>query len=166
KATISPEATHEQIVEMLTNSPLPLELIVHGPLEAMVSDHCIASATLGQPHECHALCHNQQYALLDTAGERHPIMIDQYCRNHILLAKDLCLLPYLASLSGITRYRIEGQHYTPLQVGLLTEMYRQELDKVASQQKDYQFDSALIEKITTIGPRQLGIGAFRYRVSR
>ena len=166
KATISLEATQEQITALLDNSSLPLELIVHGPLEAMVLDHCVPSAVLGPHYGCHTLCHDNQYTLLDTAGERHPIKIDQYCRNHLLFAKDLCLLPYLQSLAGISRYRIEGQHYTATQVGLITEIYRQELDKCASEQGDYRFDSTLLEKVAVIGPRELGIGAFRYRVSR
>ncbi|KYZ75513.1 peptidase U32 [Anaerosporomusa subterranea] len=166
KATISLEATQEQITDLLDNSSLPLELIVHGSLEAMVLDHCVPSAVLGSDYGCHTLCQDNQYALLDTAGERHPIKIDQYCRNHLLFAKDLCLLPYLQSLAGISRYRIEGQHYTAPQVGLITAIYRQELDQCASQQEDYHFDQALLDKLAAIGPRELGIGTFRYRVSR
>ena len=165
KATISLEATQEQISGLIDKSTMPLELVVHGSLEAMVLDHCIPRAVLGSHYDCHTLCHENQYALLDTAGERHAIKIDQYCRNHLLLAKDLCLLPYLQFLTGISRYRIEGQHYTASQVGLITEFYRQELDKCTAQQ-GYCFDSALLDKIAAIGPRELGIGAFRYRLSR
>lgn len=165
KATISLEATQEQIAALASNSSLPLELIVHGPLEAMVLDHCIPRAVLGLDYDCITFCQNNQYALADTAGERHPIKIDQYCRNHLLFAKDLCLLPYLPSLHGISRYRIEGQHYSAEQVGMITAIYRQELDNIA-QEDDYQFDNSLVGKLAAIGPRELGIGAFRYLVSR
>ncbi|MDF2569424.1 MAG: Peptidase family [Sporomusa sp.] len=169
KATISLEATYEQIVELAQTSHLPLEMIVHGAIEAMVLDHCVPSAVLEgtATRPCHNLCCDQTYSLADSAGERHEIKIDQYCRNHILFAKDLCLLPHLPALisAGISHYRIEGQCYTPELVGLITATYREELDKLASNDK-YIFDKKLIEKLAAASPRELGIGAFRYRVSR
>lgn len=166
KATISLEATYEQIAELAKHSQLPLEMIVHGAIEAMVLDHCVPSAILAGTDPCQHLCSNQYYSLLDSAGERHDIKIDQYCRNHILFAKDLCLLPHLSALiqAGIIHYRIEGQHYSPELVGLITAAYRAELDKLACD--SYVFDKTLVEKIATKSPRQLGIGAFRYRISR
>lgn len=168
KATLSLEATYEQIVELVKHSQLPLEMIIHGATEAMVLDHCVPSAVLAKTttHPCH-LCTDQSYSLLDSAGERHDIKIDQYCRNHILFAKDLCLLPHLSGLynAGISHYRIEGQHYSPDLVGLVTAVYRKELDKLNAGD-DYTFDKTIVEKIAAASPRQLGIGAFRYRISR
>lgn len=167
KATVSPEATYSQITELAAKSVLPLEMIVHGPLEAMISDHCVPSAVLGKdPFLCSDICDKKRYALLDSAGQRHPIMIDQYCRSHILFAKDLCLLPYLKSLPGIAQFRIEGQHYTPEQLTIIIRVYRQELDKIVKNQESYVFDDDQLKKIAAISPRELGIGVFRYRISR
>lgn len=169
KAAISLEATYEQIAELAKNSQLPLEMIVHGPIEAMVLDHCISSAVLAgtAPQACNSLCSEQHYSLLDSAGEYHDIKIDQYCRNHILFAKDLCLLPHLPALigAGIGHYRLEGQHYSPELVGLITALYRQELDRLAAG-GSYTLDKTGLDKLTAASPRPLGIGAFRYRVSR
>ncbi|CQR74270.1 putative protease YhbU precursor [Sporomusa ovata DSM 2662] len=169
KATISPEATYEQIAGLVKNSPLPLEMIVHGAIEAMVLDHCVPSAALEgtATYPCYHLCSEKHYSLLDSAGERHDIAIDQYCRNHILFAKDLCLLPHLPALmnAGINHYRIEGQHYTPELIGLITTLYRTELDKLAAGD-NYTFDKTCMNKLTDASPRSLGIGAFRYRISR
>ena len=169
KATISLEATYEQIADLAQNSPLPLEMIVHGAIEAMVLDHCVPSAVLAgtAAYPCHHLCSEQHYSLLDSAGERHDLAIDQYCRNHILFAKDLCLLPHLPALmsAGINNYRIEGQHYSPELVGLVTALYRTELDKLAAGD-NYLFDKTCIDKLAAASPRPLGIGAFRYRISR
>lgn len=166
KATISPEATYNQIIDLIAKSTLPLEMIVHGPLEAMVSDHCVPSAVLNNdPLSCNDSCASKRYALLDTANQQHPIMIDQYCRNHILFAKDLCLLPYLSSLAGLAQYRIEGQHYTPEQLSVITRIYREELDKLAANY-DYQFNQTQLDKILAVSPREIGVGVFRYRISR
>lgn len=169
KAAISLEATYEQIAEMAKNSQLPLEVIVHGAIEAMVLDHCVPAAVLDRTgaHPCQHVCSAKNYSLLDNAGERHDIKIDQYCRNHILFAKDLCLLPHLQALmsAGISHYRIEGQDYSPELVGLITATYREELDKLAANEQ-YTFDKTLVEKLAAASPRELGIGAFRYRLSR
>lgn len=169
KATISPEATYGQLTDLLNATSLPLELIVHGPIEAMVSDHCVPSAVLGN-HDMEsydAVSANRQYALLDTAGQAHPIMIDQYGRSHILFANDLCLLSHLGSLAPtVTHFRIEGQHYTSEQVALITALYRHELDKIAKEREQYHFDHSLLNKLTAISPRELGIGVYRYRISR
>lgn len=167
KATISLEATHEQIHQLLSHNTLPLELIVHGPLEAMILDHSIPAAATNQNlNHCDNQSNDQQYALLDTAGQYHPIVIDQYGRNHLLFAKDLCLLPFLSDLGRALNYRIEGQYYTPDLIGLLTRVYRAEIDKLSTAPSDYHFDASLLEKIAAISPRELGIGAFRYRISR
>lgn len=167
QGTVSLEATHEQIVRLTNESLLPLEIIVHGSLSAMVTDHSIPTAILNtKANDYDPTTDNRQYALLDTAGQQHPIMVDQYNRSHILFAKDLCLLPHLQALQPIHNYRIEGQYYTPELVGLLTSIYRQELDKITREGSAYQFDATLLEKITAVSPRNIGLGAFRYRISR
>ena len=162
KATISLEATYEHIIKLVQESSLPLEMIVHGSLSAMITDHSILMANGNYDQ----VLDTKQYGLLDTAGELHPIMVDQYDRSHILFTKDLCLLPHLSALSTVQNYRIEGQYYTAELIGLITKSYRQELDKIRLQQSLYQFDTTMLDKLTAASPRKLGLGAFRYRISR
>lgn len=167
KGTASIEATHGQIIKLATESPVPVEIIAHGSLSAMVTDHSIPTAILKNDGNTYdPLTDTRNYALLDTAGQQHPIMVDQYNRSHILFAKDLCLLPHLQALRPVRNYRIEGQHYTPEFVGLLTSIYRQELDKITSQGAAYEFAPEQLDKITAASPRKVGLGAFRYRISR
>ncbi|MCC5464860.1 peptidase U32 family protein [Pelosinus baikalensis] len=168
KATISLEATYEQIMQLVENSPLPLEFIVHGSLPAMITDHSIPEAVLTNQYQSDydPALDTTRYALLDTAGQQHPIMVDQYGRSNLLFAKDLCLLPHLHSLRTVQNYRIEGQYYTPELVGLVTKIYREELDKIAAEQSTYHFDGSQLEKIAAASPRELGIGTFRYRLSK
>lgn len=167
-ATLSIEATHEQATALAASSHLPLEMIVHGPLEAMVMDHELPTAVLSLDNHANydPSEDNRHYALLDSAGQQHPLRIDQYNRNHVLFAKDLCLLPYLHTLPGIGQFRIEGQHYTPELVGLLTKTYRQTLDAIATQETGYAFEQTTLDTVAKASPRPLGVGAFRYRVSR
>jgi putative protease len=168
KTTISLEATYEQIIKLAENSQIPLELIVHGSLPAMITDHSIPEAILANQYQTDydSILDTKQYALLDTAGQQHLIMMDQYGRSNLLFAKDLCLLPHLHALTAVQNYRIEGQYYTPELVGLITKIYRQELDKIADQQSTYHFDASQLEKISAASPRELGIGTFRHRLSK
>lgn len=163
-ATLSLEATYTQIRQMYKNSPLPLELIIHGPLEAMLLDHDIPALVLGS-NENSQLHTDRQYALLDTAGEIHSIRADQYGKRHILFAKDLCLFPYLPDLLGAGAFRIEAQHYTPEWTGRLVKIYRTQLDAFNKEQIN-QVMPSLLNQLEQDSPRKLGIGAFRYRVSR
>lgn len=164
--TISLETTYPQAKELLKTSPLPLEMIVHGGTEAMLLDHNLPAMSLGYQPMDDPQMDDRHYALLDNAKEVHPIRIDQYGRNHILFAKDLCLLPYLRNLVDACAFRIEAQYYTPELTGLLTKIYRTELDKILDKASTYQYDASVLEPITTASPRALGIGAFRYRISR
>ncbi|MDR1701362.1 MAG: U32 family peptidase [Sporomusaceae bacterium] len=175
KATLSPEASFAEIASLVlrcrdTGLKMPLEVIVHGSLEAMILEHCLVAHLLGcdQNDLCRAGFSDRQLALLDSAGEAHHFKIDQYCRTHLFLANDLCLLPYLGSLmsAGIEHYRIEGQQYTAEQVGLITAVYRQELDKIFQAGGKYVFAEETMEKITAALPRSLGVGVFRHKLSK
>lgn len=167
KVTASLEATSDQLCTLHTNSSLPIEIIAHGPLEAMVMDHCLLASHEGTtPADCSQLCRGRSFCLKDTAGQQHPVVIDQYCRNHILFARDLCILPLLQQLGTGFGYRIEGQHYTSDFTGQVTAIYRSELDRLTVQGEQYTTSPALLDQLAAISPRPLGVGAFRYRLSR
>lgn len=167
KVTLSLEATLQQILSVTEKTSLPLEMVIHGTMEAMVLDHSIPSAIFGNSIlSSDAAYLDRSYALLDTAEQRHPIKIDQYGRNHILFAKDLCLLPYLGSLATVANFRIEAQHYTAAMTGIITNVYRQELNQLKALGGTYQYNPANIEKIIAVSPRDIGIGPFLYRRSR
>jgi putative protease len=167
KITVSPEAAYGQIMALHELSPLPLELIVHGPLEAMVSEHCFLSAAMNTPRStCQSICRNHQFALYDSAGEEHQIMIDYMCRSHILLAKDLCLLSYLKAFNSLAYCRIEAQHYTSEHTGFVTRLYHEQLEKLRSAGAAYTFDQRQLTKLIEVSPRKLGIGVFHHRISK
>jgi putative protease len=162
QATASLEAAGGEIAALAAASPLPLEVVVHGPLTAMVADYCLPRALLagGTPAGlCREVCAAGDFALTDSAGERHAVKIDQFCRNHILFARDLCLAGRLAPLAaaGVRALRIEGQHYGPAHVGAVVAAYRRELDGAADGEGT---------ALAAGGPRPVGVGVFRYEASR
>ena len=164
-ATASLELSFEQLRSMVEHTELPIEVIVHGAYESMICDHDLPGMSLPQYHflDCPEWM-ERHYALLDRAGEVHPIRIDQYGRNHIYFAKDLCLYPYLEKFRGIASYRIEAQTYDPEFTGSITRLYREALDRLFGGEK--AFDKEAFSRIEKRSPRKLGIGTYRFRQSR
>ena len=162
-ACSSLELSFEQLREIVESSELPIETIVHGSYESMICDHNIPGMSLPHYSELdNPEVLDRRYALLDNAKEKHSIRIDQFGRNHIYFAKDLCLYPYLKKFNGIASYRIEAQDYTPEFTGKVTKLYREALDALASGQEIDQSKLAELQQ----GPRELGLGTFRFRQSR
>lgn len=167
-AATSYELSFEQLREIVETSELPLETIVHGSYESMICDHNFPAMSLPKYNELdNPEILDRRYALLDTAGEKHSIRIDQYGRNHIYFAKDLCLYPYLAKFNGLASYRIEAQDYTPEFTGLVTKLYRDALDKLSSSETAKGFlDLRAFDEVKEKSPRELGLGTYRFRQSR
>lgn len=167
-ATTSYELSFEQLREIVETAELPLETVVHGSYESMICDHDFPAMSLPEFNELdNPEVLDRHYALLDTAGEKHAIRIDQYGRNHLYFAKDLCLYPYLAKFNGLASYRIEAQDYTPELTGRVTKLYREALDALAAgKSAEEAFDHAAFEEVERLSPREWGIGTYRFRQSR
>lgn len=125
--TLSAEATLKQIRKIAKAICCPVEVLVQGRLEMMITESCaIASfAGTGVKQGCPAYCQKGSYALQDRRNEQFPVMMDQYCRNHILNGKELNMIPYFHELkrSGISVLRIEGRGRDPEWIRRVTKQY-------------------------------------------
>ncbi|MGE9841064.1 peptidase U32 family protein [Selenomonas bovis] len=165
QACASLELSFEQLREIVENAVLPIEVVIHGGYESMICDHNFPAMSLPDYNELNEPeLMDRHYALRDKAGEIHRIRIDQFGRNHIYFAKDLCLYPYLAKFNGIASYRIEAQDETPAATAILTKIYRKALDRLAA--GDASFDEHDFKTLQESVPRGLGIGTYRFRESR
>lgn len=165
QACASLELSFEQLREIVENAVLPIEVVIHGGYESMICDHNFPAMSLPDYNELNEPeLMDRHYALRDKAGEIHRIRIDQFGRNHIYFAKDLCLYPYLAKFNGIASYRIEAQDETPAATAMLTKIYREALDRLAA--GDASFDEHEFKTLQENAPRGLGIGTYRFRESR
>ena len=89
--------------------------------------------------------------------------MDQFGRDHIYFAKDLCYYPYLEKYNGVASFRIEAKDYSPEVTGKITRMYREALDRLARGEASFsETDFAAMQEI---GPRKLGVGVYRFRQS-
>ncbi len=133
RITSSIEASFNDLYKLAGNSTIPVECIVHGPLPGMILEHCLPAMLVTKTNAksgCRLPCRYINYALKDEKGEIRQIEVDQYCRNHIMLAADLCVLPYLNSflMTDAEVFRIEAQYYDEELVGTVVNQYRRRMD--------------------------------------
>ena len=131
QATASLELSFAQVRSVVENSSLPIEIIIHGSTESMISDHDFAKLYLPDYDEFATPDKlNRHYALEDEAGEIHSLRVDQFKRWHIFFGKDLCLLPYVEKFFGAAALRIEAQKYSPSVTAQVVKLYRNAIDGI------------------------------------
>ncbi len=132
--TLSPELTLVQIRKIRTTiSDVALELVVHGSLAMMVSEHCAPGALIGgaRPQQTCARCSGGAgYGLRDRLNFIFPLEADQECRMYVFNPKELCLLEHLVELHelGPDVLRIEARRSRPEAVREITAAYRRVLN--------------------------------------
>ncbi|MFZ3372885.1 MAG: U32 family peptidase, partial [Desulfitobacteriaceae bacterium] len=127
KVTLSPELNHEQIRVLAAWKPL--ELMVFGDLEMMVSEYCPVGATLGgkKDNHCSQPCLKNSFFLKDRLNYNFPIETDKECRMHLFNVKRLNLFQELSQIKGmgITTIRLQLTRHTPQQVGQVVALFNQ-----------------------------------------
>lgn len=164
------EFCYEEILA-LPGGALPVEAVVHGNLPAMVSDHCLPAALLDNStrHQiCSGQCRRRRYGLKDTAGQIHPLEVDQDCRNHIYLANELALLPYLRSFygAGFASLRLEIPLYLPEEAAAVTRLYRAEIDRLWEDPEGYSFQESSWRKLLAVRKGPFGTGPYTQGVKQ
>lgn len=129
RATLSPELNFPQIEALTQKSVLPVECIVHGRLELMVSAYCALGSFIGDVGSgaCSAPCVKGKYFLKDRTGALFPVVTDAGCQMHILNAKVLSMLPQAGRFArlGAERIRIDGRYMTAREIGEIVRGYRE-----------------------------------------
>lgn len=130
--TLSPEATLRQMEDIAKACPVPIEALVAGKIEMMVTEYCAiaAFAGSGKKEGCPAVCMTGHFALEDRKDNIFPIGTDQYCHNHILNSRDLDMVPYVAKLrrAGLAVLRVEGRSRKASWIEQQVSLYRRILD--------------------------------------
>ena len=134
--TLSPELNLSQVKALAQKSPLPVECIVHGRQELMISAYCVLGSFLGglDKKNCPHVCRAEDFYLRDRKGELFPVVTDQFCRMHILNAKTLSMIDNRAEFGGVARLRVDCRALT--------------LNETAQIVRAYKFSGAEIENFT------------------
>ncbi|HEC16826.1 MAG TPA: U32 family peptidase [Sedimenticola sp.] len=150
-----------QAQALASQSPLPVECLVHGALPGMLLEYCpigvhMSGTTRQDP--CPGPCKQRAYALRSRAGQLHWLETDQYCRNHLFMAKDLCMIGHLDRLQhpNIERLRIEGALYETDYLCKLVRLYQQAIGSVYAGGEI----QGLQPEVELGAPRPLTVGAY------
>jgi len=112
--TLSPELNLAQVKTLAKKSCLPVECIVHGRQELMISAYCVLGSFLGDldKKNCPHVCRTKNFFLRDRLGELFPVVTDQFCRMHILNAKTLSMIEQRKNFDGVARLRVDCRALT------------------------------------------------------
>lgn len=131
--TLSPELNLEQISLLAAQGPGELTCLIHGYITLMISQFCAAGGYLGglDRGQCSRPCKKQKFGLKDRLGEVFPLATDQFCRMHILNAKELSMLPHIPKFQeiGVGFLRIEGKYASVKDISTHTRLYRELIDQ-------------------------------------
>ena len=129
----------EKIPEGLT-----IEAFAHGAMCISISGRCLLSTYLSSRDSNLGLCSQPcrwSYRLMEETrpGEYFPITEGEE-GTYIFNSKDLCMVEYLPQMqkAGIGSIKIEGRMKTPLYVAMVTKVYREALDDLATDPDLYE----------------------------
>ncbi|WP_152394993.1 peptidase U32 family protein [Paenibacillus guangzhouensis] len=130
--TASIELPLEHFTELLSHTTVPMEIVVHGSpvvmyLELDLYENTEVFQSIAE--EDNKFVDNRYLVLMTDKGE-NPVYRDQFGRNHLTTAKELCYLPILPDLiqAGVRHFRVEGSTYTPEQLRSILSTYRKALE--------------------------------------
>ncbi|WP_068782845.1 peptidase U32 family protein [Paenibacillus phocaensis] len=128
RLTASMELPLKDLAGMLAHAPGPLEAIVHGSPTIMYMEHDLyenAEVYQAIAEEDNHYVDNSILVLKTDKGE-NPVYRDVHGRNHLMMAKELCLMPVVKELlaAGLSVFRIEGATYKPEQLAEIIRAYK------------------------------------------
>ena len=121
RVVLARELSREDIAYICRNSPIEIEVFVHGALCMCYSGQCYFSAVVGTRSGNRGQC-AQPCRLAYGYG--------RYEEKYPLSLKDNCLIPWMRALEamGVASVKIEGRMKRPEYVAIATRLYRAALD--------------------------------------
>ena len=135
-ATLSVETPVLDAIDVITKSPIPIEILVHGSPTVMYMSHDLYENTkVLEPISCedNSNVPNNVLVLVDEKENEHPVYRDNYGRNHMTFYKELCYLPFLKELNdiGVNHFRIDGCHYDISKLEKVLRIYKEAINDLS-----------------------------------
>lgn len=142
--TLSCELNYQQIKDLINdllndnNYLPPLEMVVYGRYQTMISNYCPISKEYGHERKHCGACKNKNFALLDRLNYVFPITTNDNCQITIYNSKALSLIDYCNDLYdlGISSLRLDFSIESPEEVLEITKAF---IAKINNQEINYVF---------------------------
>lgn len=115
----------------------PMECVVHGDVEVMVSESDILKIK-GKSMDVDG---GYTFGLVDEKGYEFPVFADEEGMTHVFNSKELCAISMIPGIiaAGATGLRVDAGHMKKEHVGTVTSYYRREMDEYLADPKGYRF---------------------------
>lgn len=155
QVALSPELSLAEVAELAALSPRPVEVLVQGPLELMVTEYCAPGALLGgrtAGQACARPCLEQTVGLRDRLGLVFPVRLDASCRLHLANPKELCLVDELGAVSaaGPAALRLDCRFREASYATAVTWAYRKALTLLQEAGEPEERDPELRERFAVL----------------
>lgn len=126
RATLSSELSLKELTSIAPfNSSVPLEYVVQGNLESLISEDCLF-------RRLQSLKENLKppWSIEDDRNRIFPLIVDDYSRTHILNSVELCLIDYIPNLYdiGINNLVVDARGKTRKYANSMVTYYNQGLN--------------------------------------
>lgn len=125
---LSPELNFNQLHSFRDFAKV--EILIHGELMLMESQHCMLGSTLGATAGKCAVCSQDKYCLQDEKGYQFPVATDADCRFYVFNSRTMCIIEDLERVinQGPQSIRIEARLYNDAELSKTVKIYRQAVD--------------------------------------
>jgi Collagenase and related proteases len=109
---LSVELNKKELKDVTKRSQLPLQVLLYGKVELMVSEYCAIGRTLGErcsSKNCNGTCKKGDFVLKDRMGEEFILKTDKFCRSYVYNGVPSNLIPHMNELKAmnIESFRID-----------------------------------------------------------
>lgn len=111
-SALSVELNNKEMFSLAKNIKTPVQVVVYGKYELMVSEHCVIGSTFGDKSSnsnCNFRCDKDKFVLRDRMNEEFLVTTDKYCRSHIYNTLPVNIVPFIKELrkNNINNYRVD-----------------------------------------------------------
>lgn len=111
-SALSVELNSKEMFSLAKNIKMPVQVVVYGKYELMVSEYCVIGSTFGDKSStsnCNFRCDKDRFVLRDRMNEEFLVTTDKYCRSHIYNTLPVNLVPFIRELkkNNINNYRVD-----------------------------------------------------------
>ena len=168
RVVLARELSLEEIRQIRDKTPpqLEIECFVHGAMCVSFSGRCLLSSYLvnrdSNRGECAQPCRWGYYLTEEKRPELHFPIVEDEKGSYILNAKDLCMISHIHELAqaGITSFKIEGRAKSAYYVAVITNVYRQAVDRWKEDPDQFRLEPWMEEETRKVSHRQYCTGFY------